>query len=146
MAIKDLQARQGNVDIVVEVVDISPPREFQKFGRAGRVASATVKDETGSMTLSLWNEEVDKVKAGMKVHIKNGYVNEYQGERQLTAGRFGTLEVVSDLSSDVGEKIVTEDEKTEEEALYEEKEAPASEEELTEDEAEDFDVEEEDVK
>jgi replication factor A1 len=129
MAIKDLQARQGNVDIVVEVVDISPPREFQKFGRAGRVASATVKDETGSMTLSLWNEEVDKVKAGMKVHIKNG-----------------TLEVVSDLSSDVGEKIVTEDEKTEEEALYEEKEAPASEEELTEDEAEDFDVEEEDVK
>jgi replication factor A1 len=95
MAIADLEARQGKVDIVVEVVNIGESREFSKFGRTGKVATAIVKDETGEIKLSLWNEQVDMLKPGDKVHITNGYVNEFQGEKQLTAGKFGKLEVVS---------------------------------------------------
>jgi replication factor A1 len=94
MAIKDLQARQGNVEIVVEIVSVSEPRAFQKFGRSGKVATAKAKDETGEINLSLWNEQVDIVKPGNKVHVTNGYVNEFQGEKQLTTGKFGKLEVV----------------------------------------------------
>ena len=94
MAIKDLQARQGKVDIVVEVVDLGEVREFSKFGRTGRVATATVKDETGEIKMSLWNEQIDQVKPGDKVHVTNGYVNEFQGEKQLTTGKFGKLEVI----------------------------------------------------
>jgi replication factor A1 len=144
MAIKDLQARQGNVDIVVEVVDVSQPREFTKFGKTGRVATATVKDETGNLKLSLWNDEIDKVRNGSRIHISNGYVNEYQGELQLTAGRFGKMEVVGDISSDDSEKTTAENKKRE--ALDEE--SPVSEDEVTEDkvEEEDIDIEEEDVK
>lgn len=98
MQIKDLKPKQGNVDIVVDVVDVGAPREFQKFGKAGRVATAITKDETGDIKLSLWNDEIDKVKAGDKVHLVNGYVNEWQGEMQLTAGRMGKLEVVGKAS------------------------------------------------
>ena len=36
---------------------------------------------------------IDKVKVGSKVKISNGYVKEFQGEPQLTAGKFGKLEV-----------------------------------------------------
>jgi replication factor A1 len=96
MEIKDLQIRQGNVDITVDVVDISPPREFEKFGKSGKVASATVKDATGQVKLSLWNEQADQVKPGQKVKITNGYVSEWQGEPQLTTGRMGKLEVVGE--------------------------------------------------
>lgn len=99
MEIKDLQIRQGNVDITVDVVDVSPPREFQKFGKAGRVASATVKDATGQVNLSLWNEQVDQVKPGQKIKITNGYVSEWQGEPQLTTGRMGKLEIVGEAES-----------------------------------------------
>lgn len=99
MEIKDLQIRQGNVDIVVDVVDVSPPREFQKFGKTGRVASATVKDATGQVNLSLWNEQVDQVKPGQKVKITNGYVNEWQGEPQLTTGKMGKLEIVGEAEA-----------------------------------------------
>ena len=102
MQVKDLKPKQGNVDITVDVVDVGEPREFNKFGKAGKVATAIAKDETGDIKISLWNDDADKVKAGDKVQITNGYVNEWQGEMQLTTGRMGNLEVVgkSDSSSD----------------------------------------------
>ena len=65
--------------------------EFQKFGEAGRVASATIKDDSGQIALTLWNEQIDLVKAGDKVKIENGFVNEWQGEIQLTTGKRGKL-------------------------------------------------------
>ena len=94
MAIKDLQARQGNVDLVLEIVEKGDVREFEKFGKKGRVCNATAKDETGTIKLTLWNEQIDEINAGDKVHITNGYVGEYQGELQLSTGKFGKLEVV----------------------------------------------------
>jgi len=94
MQIKDLKPKQGNVDIVVDIVDIGEAREFQKFGKSGRVSTAIAKDETGDVKFTLWNEDIDRVKAGDKVHLTNGYVNEWQGEMQLTTGRMGKLEVV----------------------------------------------------
>lgn len=99
MAIADLQPKQGKVDVVVEVVSMDEPREFNKFGKTGRVCNATVKDETGQIKLTLWNDDIDKVKPGMKIHIENGYVNEWQGEMQLTTGRFGKMEI---LEGDTG--------------------------------------------
>jgi len=100
MQVKDLKPKQGNVDIVVDVVDVGDAREFNKFGKPGRVATAIAKDETGDIKLTLWNDDIDKVKSGDKVQITNGYVNEWQGEMQLTTGRLGKLEVVG--KSDAG--------------------------------------------
>ena len=94
MQVKDLKPKQGNVDIVIDVIDVGIPREFEKFGKAGRVSTAIAKDETGDIKLTLWNEDIDKVQAGDKVHLTNGYVNEWQGEMQLTTGRLGKLEIV----------------------------------------------------
>jgi len=94
MQIKDLKPKQGNVDVVVDIVDIGEAREFQKFGKPGKVATAIAKDETGDIKLTLWNEDIEKVKAGDKIHLTNGYVNEWQGEMQLTTGRMGKLEIV----------------------------------------------------
>ena len=94
MAINDLEVRQGNVDIVVEIVEVGEVKEFEKFGKSGRVATAKAKDESGEINLSLWNEQIEQIKPGDKVHVTNGYVNEFQGEKQLTSGKFGKLEIV----------------------------------------------------
>ena len=94
MQVKDLKPKQGNVDIVIDVVDVGEAREFQKFGKPGKVATAIAKDETGDIKLTLWNEDIDKVTAGDKIQLTNGYVNEWQGEMQLTTGRMGKLEVI----------------------------------------------------
>ena len=111
MQIKDLKPKQGSVDVTVDIVDVGEPREFQKFGKPGKVSTAIAKDETGDIKLTLWNEDIDKVKAGDKIHLTNGYVNEWQGEMQLTTGRMGKLEVIGksdvDLNKESDSKIRT---------------------------------------
>ncbi len=94
MNIADLKTGQGKVDIEVEVVDISDARTFSKFGRDGRVATARVKDDSSEIDLTLWNESIDEVSVGDKIKIENGYVSEFQGNPQLTAGKFGTITVL----------------------------------------------------
>ena len=114
MAIKDLQPRQGNVDLILEIVEKSDVREFSKFGKSGRVCNAVAKDETGQIKLTLWNEQIDQINEGDKVHITNGYVGEYQGELQLSTGKFGQLEVLQKGQPKKKAKPVEEEELPEE--------------------------------
>jgi len=121
MAIKDLQIRQGNVDIEVDIVDVGEAREFEKFGRTGRVATAIAKDETGDIKLTLWNDDIDKVKAGDKVKLTNGYVSEWQGEPQLTTGKLGKLEVVGE-SKETKEEMTKGPDEDKDKKIYQESE------------------------
>jgi len=94
MEIKDLQPNAGNVDLVIEIVEKDDPRTFEKFGKEGRVCNAKVKDNSGEVTLTLWNEDVDKVNIGDRIHLQNGWCSEYKGEKQVSSGKFGKIDVV----------------------------------------------------
>ncbi len=94
MKISDLSPGTGSVELEAEVVDVEEPREINKMGRNLRVANVTLKDETGTITLTLWNEKIDEVSVGSKVKITNGYVNTWQSKAQLTLGKFGKMEIV----------------------------------------------------
>lgn len=96
MKINELKPRMGKVEVVVDVIEVNEPRAFNKFGTEGKVANATVQDETGKISLTLWNEQIDQVKPGMKIEITNGYVNEFQDKMQLTTGKFGQLKVLEE--------------------------------------------------
>lgn len=89
--INELEARKGFDQIEADVVSVSEPRQV-KDG-ALTVADAQIKDKTGTVKLTLWNDEVTKVKAGDKVKITKGWTNEFQGELSVSAGKFGQLEV-----------------------------------------------------
>ncbi|MEM0231314.1 MAG: SOSS complex subunit B family protein [Candidatus Woesearchaeota archaeon] len=94
MKIKDIKANQGKIEVSGTVSNKSEVRTFNKFGREGRVASATLSDESGSIKLTLWNEQVDQVGDNDKIKIENGYASEYQGEVQLSTGKFGRLSII----------------------------------------------------
>ena len=123
MKISDLKVRQGNVEVEGTIKEVNEPRTFDKFGRQLRVADAILEDDSGTVKLTLWNDDIDKYKAGDKVKITNGYVNEFQGEKQLTAGKFGKMEKIGEGEAGGGEKV--EEEQTE--AKEEEKEGKESE-------------------
>lgn len=93
MDIKDLQPNTSVDVLEAEVVEVEEPREFTNFRGTGRVANARVKDETGEIKLTLWNEQVDQVAPGKKVKIENGWVKEYRGELQVGTGKFGKMSV-----------------------------------------------------
>jgi len=94
MKISELKVGQDKVEVEGTVKDISETREFNKFGRNIRVATAALEDESGDIKMSLWNQDIDKVGVGDKIKVSNGFVKEFQGEKQLTAGRFGKIEVL----------------------------------------------------
>lgn len=95
MLCTEIQPRQGKITIELKIVDKEEPRDFEKFGKPLRVCNAVGEDEKGNkIKITLWNDEIDKVNVGDKIKITNGYCNEFQGEKQLTAGKFGQLEVL----------------------------------------------------
>ncbi|HLC51767.1 MAG TPA: hypothetical protein VJI98_00815 [Candidatus Nanoarchaeia archaeon] len=101
MEIKDIKANQGNIDLVLDVVEKEEPRTFEKFGKQGRVCNAKVKDSSGMIKLTLWNEDADKINVGDKIHLENGWCSEYKDEKQLSTGKFGKIEVVSAAQKEV---------------------------------------------
>jgi replication factor A1 len=136
MNISDLRVGQGKVDLEATVIEKLAAREFDKFGKKGKVCEVRVKDASGSIKLTLWNEQVDAVSVGNKIKVINGYVSEFKGEKQLSTGKFGSLEVLDVTSKDLGEHILTQDEVEESKTLEEEFVEPPIEEEVTEDEME----------
>ena len=95
MQIKDLQPRQGKVELTATVAEKGEPRTVNSANFSGTVANAKLKDETGTIKISLWNEQITQGNDGDTIKITNGYVSEYQGEMQLSTGKFGKMELVS---------------------------------------------------
>ena len=93
MQVKDLEVRKAVDNIELEVVDMDEPRDWSNARGSGRVVNVKVKDDTGEVNMTLWNQDVDKVKKGDKIVVENGWCGEYQGEKQLSTGRFGKLTV-----------------------------------------------------
>jgi replication factor A1 len=119
--ISELTIGQGNVNVEGTIHEIGEMKSFNKFGKELKVANAMLKDDSGSVKLTLWNDDVSRFKDGDKIKIVNGYVNEFQGEKQLTSGKFGSMEKLD--GSDTAEEAPAETEETEE-TPAEETEAP----------------------
>jgi replication factor A1 len=93
--ISELKVGQGNVNVQGTVRDISDTRAFNKYGRDLKVANAFLEDESGSIKISLWNDDITRIKNGDKIKLTNGYVSEFNSEKQLSAGKMGKIEIVS---------------------------------------------------
>ena len=95
MKIKDLHDGMKRISIEGKVVEKSDAREVQSRVRdqTYRVADAVIADETGSIKLTLWNEQINQVNVDDVVKIENGYVTSFRGEIQLNAGKYGKLTV-----------------------------------------------------
>jgi replication factor A1 len=95
LKIKDLRNGMKRVSIEAKVTEKSDPREVtSKFkNETFNVANAVITDETGSIKLTLWNEQIDKVNIDNIVKIENGYVTSFKGEIQLNIGKYGKLTV-----------------------------------------------------
>lgn len=95
LKIKELRNGMKRLDIEGKVTDKSETREVtSRFkNETYKVASAVIADETGTVKLTLWNEQIDQVNVGNIVKIGNGYVSSFRGEIQLNIGKFGKLTV-----------------------------------------------------
>jgi replication factor A1 len=96
MKISELKAGSSNVTVEGVIVQKDDPREVvTKFGKRLHVANAVLKDDSGSIPMSLWGNDIETVSVGDKVEISNGYVSEFRGTPQLSTGKFGKIKVIS---------------------------------------------------
>jgi replication factor A1 len=94
--IQDLRSGMKKVNVRAEVLETQKPRQVHtQFGNAVMMAYALIADETGTIKLLLWNEQVNLVNTGDEVEIKNASVSIFKGEKQLRLGKTGTLVVVN---------------------------------------------------
>jgi replication factor A1 len=84
------------VDVEAKIIQKSETREVRSRYRneTYRVADATIKDDTGTVKLTLWNEQIDQVNVDDTVKIENGYIRSFRGEIQLNVGRYGKLTIL----------------------------------------------------
>ncbi len=94
MKIKELKPNQAASLESAEVVEAGEVREFNKYGRSGKVCTLKLKDGSGQIDLTLWNDDVDKFAVGDKLKITDGWVKEWNGEMQISSGKNGKIEKV----------------------------------------------------
>ena len=95
MKVKDLKADNKFDVLELTITEKGDARSVSTFRGQSRVADAKGTDEDGdSVALSLWNDEIEQVNLNDRVRINNGWVRQWRGNLQVSAGRFGKLEVV----------------------------------------------------
>ena len=91
----ELTPQSRAVNVLAKVVSKSEIREITagRDGAAHKVCDALVGDETASVYLTLWDDNITKINEGDTINVKNGYVNLFRGNMRLNIGRYGTLEI-----------------------------------------------------
>ncbi|MCI0562614.1 MAG: OB-fold nucleic acid binding domain-containing protein [Nitrososphaera sp.] len=92
MKISELKAGMRNISVTGKIDSVGEPRTVNlRAGGTNNVADAVVSDDSGSIKLSLWGEDINKVQPGDQVSIENGYINTFKGESSLSVGKFGKI-------------------------------------------------------
>ena len=95
MKIGELKSGMRNVSVTGKVESVGEPRTVNlKAGGTNTVADARISDETGSIKLSLWGDDINKIQSGDTVSVENGYINTFKGEDSINVGKFGSLKKV----------------------------------------------------
>jgi len=93
--IGNLKVGMKKVSLKAEVLEIPESKMvYTRYGTTACISNALIKDETGSMKMSLWNHQISMVHKGDAIDVKNGKVTWFRGERQLRVGRNGNLSVI----------------------------------------------------
>lgn len=105
--VKDLTPQSRRVNLTVKVVSVGGPKEIpNRFGgEPKRVADVCVGDETGTVLLSLWQEQIGLVEVGDVLSIENGYVSLVQGHMRLNVGKYGKMTKTDKEIKDVNTEV-----------------------------------------
>lgn len=94
MQIKELKKGMSEVEVKGKVKSISEPRAVRTKYGPNTVADVTIEDETGTIQLTLWGEQISSVKEGDTVEIRGAYVGEWNNVLQLNVPKSGEMKVL----------------------------------------------------
>ena len=96
-AIRDLRSGMTQVCLKAKVLEIPKPNlVYTRYGNYASVANALIADETGTIRLCLWNEQIASISAGDTIQIENARASTFRGQRQLNIGKKSSLSSVDE--------------------------------------------------
>jgi len=101
-SIRDVRSGIIHVSLKAKILEVAKPtRVVTRYGKYASVAKALIWDETGTIRLCLWDEQIGSVLVGDTVRIENARASLFRGERQLSIGTRGLLTNVEDFESQI---------------------------------------------
>ncbi len=107
--ISEIANGNNNVAFVARVLRIFEAREFEKNGRKFRVGNLLLGDETGTIRLSLWDEQLglgSKVNVGDCIEVSGAYSKEGPVSIEVRLGRRGAIRSVENAEMPSAEEIL----------------------------------------
>lgn len=100
--VKDLTPESKNVNTTVKVVSAGEERSIaSKFGGERRLKEFTVGDESGTVVMTLWEDQVNLATEGDTIAIENGYISLVRGNMRLNIGKYGKFAKAKDPISTI---------------------------------------------
>lgn len=105
MQISELRPNAKKIDLVFKVLSKGEVRDVvaKMSGQPLKVCEATVGDASGTVLLSLWNEDIERVEVGKSYKLTNGYVTTFRNSIRLNVGKYGQLEESEEPVDEVNE-------------------------------------------
>ncbi|MGQ9721460.1 MAG: single-stranded DNA-binding protein [Candidatus Jordarchaeum sp.] len=96
--VDELRPGLRGINIKVRCNSKNEVREIvsRKTGETLRVTEALVGDETGSILLTLWNEDIDKMEPDNVYQLNNSYTTVFKGSLRLNLGKYGSMEKIKE--------------------------------------------------
>jgi replication factor A1 len=104
--VRDLTPSSKQVNVHAKVVNVGDAKEVMgKYGDPRKVAEAIIGDETATIILSLWNEQIGSISKDDVILVDNGYVSLVRGHMRLNVGRYGNLTKSADPIAEVNSQL-----------------------------------------
>ncbi|MFX1295112.1 MAG: DUF2240 family protein, partial [Promethearchaeota archaeon] len=103
--IKDLKTQHKNLKVIGKIFEKGESRDVQfKDASIHQVCDVSFADETGTISLSIWDDDIEKVRTGKTYCIENGYVTTFRGTLQLNVGKFGILKHSNEVINNINQE------------------------------------------
>lgn len=88
---KDVRKDMSNISIKGKIISIEEEKRINTINGEARIARAIIEDETGRITITLWNEQIKRARIGSMVEVQRAYVVSYKGNISLNVPKNGKI-------------------------------------------------------
>ncbi|MDD5474019.1 MAG: hypothetical protein PHU34_07705 [Candidatus Methanoperedens sp.] len=99
--VKDMTEKSKNVNATLKVLEIGEVKDIQSRFGDKRVCEVKVADATGSIILSLWDDQIGKIAVNDTISILNGYISVVRNSMRLNIGKYGKMLLSEEPLSEV---------------------------------------------
>ena len=102
MKVDELTPRTGRVNMPVKVLSLDEPRSMDN---GTMICEGLVGDETGTVIMSFWNDEIEEIEDGMTLELKDARANLVRGHLRLSLGKTGSMKPSESTLESIKEQV-----------------------------------------